>query len=182
MFEPTWKQFEKDIHTSDDPNKQFKALEAFTETRDKEMIASQKARDYEKSRKETVAKEKPAWVKAKREEEANEMTGLLKDLKSGGALKSSIIPMPGYLLVKPEKQEDQVIGGIFLPATNDQEPTTGRIKACGGKLVTDKNIIDCPVEVGDKVLFKKFAGMNILVMGEDCRLMQFSDMLGKLDD
>lgn len=181
-YEPTWKEHSDKVFTSHDPHEQFKALEALDETRTKEMAMSKKARDWEISRKASAAKEKPQWVKKKRAEETAELDSFITDLKKGGKLDAPITPMPGYLLVKPDTQKEQTESGLFLAMAEDIEPTTGTIVAVGEQLVMAKNVLNCPVKIGDKVLFKKFAGMSLLVAGESCRLMQFTDMLARIDD
>lgn len=180
-YEPIWKEHSDKLHTSNDPKEQFKALEALDEVRTKEMAVSKKARDWEEGRKASIAKEKPQWIKQKRDAETAEVDGFLTGLKKGGEIESPISPMPGYLLVKPDTQKEQTESGLFLAMSEDIEPTTGVIMAIGEQLVMQKNVLNCPVKVGDKVLFKKFAGMSLLVAGESCRLMQFTDMLARID-
>lgn len=182
MFTPTWKEHEAKIFTSQDPKEQFKALEAFEDTREKEMAVSKKARDYEKSRKERVAKEKPQWVKEKRADETREVDTFLKSLKQGGKFDKAMTPMPGYILILPDQAQEKTDSGIYLAMPEEIEPTTGRVVACGDQLVMQKNVLNCPVKPGDKVLFKKYAGMSLIVVGEPCRLMQFTDLLARIDD
>lgn len=182
MYEPTWKQYEAGIREAQSPAEQLKSLEAFEETRTKEMAVSQKARDYEESRRKRVAKDKPQWIKQKRAEETAELDGFVKDLKKGGEIDAPITPMPGYILVKPEAVKEQTDSGLFIAMPEAIESNIGIVKACGGALFMEKNILVCPVKVGDRVFTKKFAGMDLLVEGENCKLMQFTDLLARIDD
>jgi co-chaperonin GroES (HSP10) len=180
MYEPPWKQYEEGIR-SGDPKEQLKSLEAFEETREKEMAISKKARDWETSRKEVVAKEKPKWVKEKRKEETAELDSFTASLKEGGSIEKPVTPMPGYVLVKPDEAPKETASGIYIEQEST-EVNTGRIVEVGTDLIMEKNILPCPVQIGDHIYHKKFAGMSLLVNGESCKLMQFTDLLMKIDD
>jgi hypothetical protein len=61
-YSPPWKQWEAPMLHQDSKN-QTSAGDKFHEVREHELRTDPKARKWEESRKERVAKDKPAWVK-----------------------------------------------------------------------------------------------------------------------
>lgn len=182
-YNPSWKPFEKDL-SSTDLDKALKASDAFEETRDKELQTSQKARNWEKGRKQEIAKNKSEWVKQKRQEELDPIQKSLMELKQGGFFDSGIQPMPGFVLIKPEFKE-KTDSGIYL--TNEDSAkmntNTGVVLAIGKEIVHLAKVVEPPVGVGDRVLMKKgLPGLEMSVKGEYCLLMQWSDLLGRIEN
>jgi len=84
-------------------------------------------------------------------------------------------------MIKPTPKEDVSKGGIFLPDTAKEKPQEGQIVAVGpGRLTEDGKRIAMEVKVGDKVLYAKYAGMEIKLDGEEFLIVRESDVLGKL--
>jgi chaperonin GroES len=181
MYKPTWSEYEKDMH-SDSPEMQRKATDAFLDTRVKETAISRKAKDWEADRKKDWVKAKPKWAKQRveAEQQADPSVQLVKEIKSGGSHAHGLQPARGYLLIQMEQQESQTEGGLFLAEGGLAEPNTAVVLAVGDDLILDKHILPAPVKSGAKVLLKKFAGMEITLKGEQCRLVQFTDVLGEL--
>lgn len=181
MYNPTWKQYEKDMH-SGDAKKEFEAFEAFSNEREKELATSAKARKWEEERKKEAMAYKPTHVKKRIAAEKAEYNKPLKELKNAGIF-SNLNPAPGFILVEVNQQEEQTSSGIILSVTPDTEPNTGTVLKCGPEkvYVNIEGLLEhmpCPIKQGDKILFKKFAGMDAVVDGNNCRLMQFTDVLG----
>jgi co-chaperonin GroES (HSP10) len=181
MFEPTWKEHERDIQ-SDDAEISRRATDAFIEARDKEISISKKAADWEKDRKAEFAKNKPEWVKEKRaaERSADPSIKVIEEIKSGGSHNYGLKPSRGYLLIKLDQLKEQTDSGIYLATEEISEPNTATVLEVGNDLILEKHIVPTPVQPGAKVLLKKFAGMEITLKGEKCRIIQFSDVLGEL--
>lgn len=191
-FIPTWGQYEEAANNQTDAKAALKASDAFEEERAKEMRNSKKARDWETSRKASIMREKPRWVKKQRKEEAEVITRELAKFKQAGVFDYDVEPMPGYILVRVESLQKNV-SGIVLAESD--EPNTGIVvKASDDQLtvVGDTQILlKCPVQAGDKIMFKKYAGAGIAGLEirskeNDYRLMRWSysndtnDLLAKL--
>lgn len=180
-YEPSWKQYEKQIHTAP-PQEAEKALDAFLQERDKELKVNPKAREYEKSRRERLAKDKPEWVKSKRKEDSRDLIKEgLERLKDGGEF-LGVRPVAGYVLVKPDTPEPVELAGIIIEEEDDRGSNKGEVIEIGGELALEKTIMKPPVGKGDKVMYKWFAGIDVLVKGEPMKLMQFTDLLAVIDD
>jgi len=92
-----------------------------------------------------------------------------------------ISPLADRVMIKPTPKEDVSKGGIFLPDTAKEKPQEGQIVAVGpGRLTEDGKRIAMEVKVGDKVIYAKYAGMEIKLDGEEYLIVRESDILGKL--
>jgi chaperonin GroES len=174
-FIPTWKRHEKDLHTSD------KAVEAFDETRKREIATSKRAADWEESRKEEWAKNKPKVVQDRIKSQNQELDQFKKELSTAGAFDSYFQPMPSLLVVQADEREQQTEGGIFLPDTAGELQNSGVVKSVGGVRYSDLSELHHPVPEGAHVIFKKGAGLDIELKWGKCKLMQYTDILGILE-
>ncbi len=75
--------------------------------------------------------------------------------------KTSIKPLPGYLLVEPLKQEKATASGIYLPESHEEKPQSRCVLAVGGAIYDDGREILCPVKVNDVVVYKEWGGKDI---------------------
>lgn len=87
-----------------------------------------------------------------------------------------IRPLRNMIVVqKNEKDEVQLESGLVLPEIADEEAFDGTVLAVGpGSIDKKGNIVPVSIEVGDRVLFGKYAGQEIeidkkkyLIMSED---------------
>jgi len=180
-YEPTWKEYEDKMHTGT-VEEQLKAADAFEEERKKETTFSRKAREWEEGRKKEAYAAKPEWVKKKRKETHDLSHKIISDIKSIGSFVGNLKPAPGYVLVQITHNEEQTSTG-FVIVRESNEPNTGNVLAIGADLRTkDGHFISSPAtNIGDMVIFKKFAGADISVEDKTCRLLQFSDILAVLE-
>lgn len=178
-YNPTWSEHE-DKMLSDDPKEQQKYTDAFIAEREKEMSLSKKARDWESDRKAEWAKNKPEWVKEQSELEKDPSKKLINEIRDGGSHDYDIKPARGYLLIRIDMQDEELSNGLVIARDDVSEPNTAVVVAVGDELILDKHIVPVPVKSGARILFKKFAGMDIVVKGETLRMIQFSDVLGEL--
>jgi chaperonin GroES len=82
-------------------------------------------------------------------------------------------PINDRVVVKPALAEEKTQGGIIIPDTAKEKPQRGEIVAVGpGK---DGNLMT--VQVGDIVLYGKYAGQELQFKGEDYLIMREDDIL-----
>lgn len=191
-YNPTWARYEKDANDKHDPKKARIASDAFLKERDQELKTSAAARTWEKDRKAAIASQKPQYTKERLAKEKLEEQAPFLELKKGGIYKEMIKPMPGFVLIKVEDLKEREVRGIIIPVTQE-EATTGHVMAVGAPLVIGERIINPQFVVGNKVMFKKFAGglgvagLDLNLQGENYRLMRWaanpsdSDILGVLE-
>jgi chaperonin GroES len=87
-------------------------------------------------------------------------------------------PLGDRVLVRPSEGEEQTTGGIFLPDTARKKPQEGEVLAVGPGRVTKKGErAPIAVNVGDTVIYSKWAGTEIRVDGEDLMLIDEDSIL-----
>ena len=91
-------------------------------------------------------------------------------------------PLNDRIVVEPLEQEEQTASGIFLPETAKEKPQQGKVVAAGpGARDEDGNRMALDVQVGDIVLFAKYAGTEIKLDGKKVLIMKEGDVLGVLE-
>lgn len=84
------------------------------------------------------------------------------------------------VLVLPVDKDDMTDSGIlYVPATAQERQSEGIIIAAGrGRMDANNIFVPTEVEPGDRVLFGKYAGSEIVLRGKTCRLMREDEILG----
>lgn len=91
----------------------------------------------------------------------------------------NIRPLGDRILVEAVEQEETIAGGLLLPETAKEKPQQGNVLAVGaGRRDDDGKRIPMDVEVGNKVLFAKYAGTEIKLNGKKLLIMKETDILG----
>jgi len=92
---------------------------------------------------------------------------------------ANIKPLGDRVLVKPIEQEAETESGLLLPETAKEKPQEGEVIAVGaGKRDDDGDRIALDVEVGNRVIFAKYAGTEVKLDGDKMLIMKESDILG----
>jgi chaperonin GroES len=96
----------------------------------------------------------------------------------------NIRPLGDRLIVEPVEQEETIAGGMLvLPETAKEKPQQGKVLAAGaGRRDEAGKRIDMDVEVGNIVLFAKYAGTEIKLGGKKVLIMKESDILGIVEE
>jgi chaperonin GroES len=90
----------------------------------------------------------------------------------------NVQPIGGYILVKPEQEEEKTASGLIIQTEKNEKPQRGEIITLGtGKLDDNGKQIPWNVKVGDTVIFKKYSPEEMEINGEEYLLMQESDIL-----
>ncbi|MBW4443555.1 MAG: co-chaperone GroES [Plectolyngbya sp. WJT66-NPBG17] len=91
---------------------------------------------------------------------------------------STVKPLGDRVFVKVSEAEEKTAGGIILPDNAKEKPQIGEIVAVGsGKLNEKGDRQPMEVEVGNKVLYSKYAGTDIKLGGDDYVLLSEKDIL-----
>ncbi len=89
-------------------------------------------------------------------------------------------PLADRVVVKPIEREEVTKGGIVLPDTVREKPQDGKVIAVGpGRLSEDGKLIKMEVKVGDRVIYARYAGMEIKIDDEELVILREMDILAK---
>ena len=95
--------------------------------------------------------------------------------------KTKFRPLHDRVVVRRLKSEEKTAGGIIIPDTTKEKPQEGEIIAAGpGGRDEAGKLIPLDVKAGDKVLFGKWSGTEVVLDGEELLIMKESDVMGVL--
>ena len=93
-----------------------------------------------------------------------------------------IRPLGDRILVKRVKEEEKSKGGIIIPDTAKEKPQEGKVVAVGkGKMTEQGKLLTPDVKAGDKILFGKYSGSDVMIEGEEHLILREDDILGVLE-
>ena len=81
-----------------------------------------------------------------------------------------LTPLNDRVIIKRAQQEEKSAGGIHLGVADKLDTTTGLVLASAND----------SLEVGDTVLFSKYAGMEFTVAGEVVWIMKYEELIAKI--
>jgi chaperonin GroES len=88
-------------------------------------------------------------------------------------------PLHDRIIVKRLEEERKSSGGIVIPDTAAEKPSTGEVMAVGpGKTDDSGKLLPMGVKVGDKILFGKYSGQEFKHEGTDLLHMREDDVIG----
>ena len=91
-------------------------------------------------------------------------------------------PLHDRVLVRRIEAEEKTPGGIIIPDTAKEKPVEGEVLAVGaGARDENGRIVPLDVKVGDRVLFGKWAGTEVIIDGEDRLILKEADILGVIE-
>ena len=92
-------------------------------------------------------------------------------------------PLHDRVVIRRIEAEAKTKGGIIIPDTAKEKPQEGEIVAVGsGARDEAGKLVPLDVKAGDRVLFGKWSGTEVVLDGEDLLIMKESDIMGVLTD
>jgi chaperonin GroES len=91
-------------------------------------------------------------------------------------------PLHDRVLVRRVEAAERTPGGIIIPDTAKEKPAEGEVLAVGpGARDETGRIVPLDVKPGDRVLFGKWAGTEVLIDGEERLILKEADILGVIE-
>ncbi len=91
-------------------------------------------------------------------------------------------PLHDRVLVRRVESEEKTAGGLIIPDTAKEKPAEGIVVAAGeGARKDSGELIPMAVKEGDKILFGKWSGTEVILDGEELLIMKESDILGIIE-
>jgi chaperonin GroES len=90
-------------------------------------------------------------------------------------------PLQDRVLVERTPNEDTTKGGLIIPDTAQEKPLQGLVVAVGpGKRTETGSIVPTTVQAGDRILFGKWAGIEITLDGKELVVLKEDEIFGIL--
>lgn len=91
---------------------------------------------------------------------------------------ANLKPLLDNVIVKPLDSETTTASGIVIPDTVSKEkPMRGEVISVGPGKMKDGQKIECPVSVGDVVVFTKYAPTEIKIDNQELYILGFDSLL-----
>jgi len=91
-------------------------------------------------------------------------------------------PLHDRVVVKRTEEQEQQIGGLYIPDTAKEKPQEGEVVAVGdGRVLDDGRRVPLDLKVGDRVLFGKYSGTEVKLGDEELLILRESDVLGVVE-
>lgn len=86
-------------------------------------------------------------------------------------MKTELLPLTKRVVIKRVEAEEVTEGGLFIPESAKEKPRKGVVVA----IAADKESV---LEVGDKVVFGKYAGVELILDKDSLVVMKEEDVIG----
>ena len=93
-------------------------------------------------------------------------------------------PLGDRLIVKPVEEEETTASGIVLPDTAREKPQEGLVEAVGNGRYNEQSgqRVALDVQVGDRVIYAKYAGSEVKIDDTDYLILSEKDILAIVSD
>ena len=98
-------------------------------------------------------------------------------------MKINFKPLEDRIVIVEDTPEQVSAGGILIPAEAQQRELTGTVVAIGDGLLSEHALTYLPmyVAVGDRVLYTKYAGGTVKILGKDYQVMRQNAVIAIID-
>ena len=91
-------------------------------------------------------------------------------------------PLQDRIVIKIIEDTEQTSGGIFIPDSAKEKPQKGEVVAVGSGKTNDKGEKEpIGVNVGDIVLYAKYAGTEVKMDGVEYKILSIKDALAVIE-
>ncbi len=91
-----------------------------------------------------------------------------------------ITPLNDRVVVVRTDVEEVTKGGLFIPETGKEKPQEGLVIAVGSGKIVNNVFVPLDVKIGDKVLFGKYSGTEVVVDDADLLILREDEIFAKL--
>lgn len=87
-------------------------------------------------------------------------------------------PLGDKIVIELVETEEKTISGIVLPDSAKEKPQEGIVVAVGnGKVYDNGQRVALEVQVGDRIIFSKYAGTEVKYENKEYLILRESDVL-----
>jgi chaperonin GroES len=91
-----------------------------------------------------------------------------------------IIPLNDRIVIFRQEEKEMVKNGLFIPENAVEKPQEGLVVAVGSGKVVNNVFVPLDVKVGDKILFGKFSGTEVVVDDVKLLILREEEVFAKL--
>ena len=92
-------------------------------------------------------------------------------------------PTGSKILIKVDSPEEITKGGIVIPEVAKEDKSQGIVVNFGfGKLLPNGKYVDFEVKSGDRVLFGKYAGDDVIINGDPYKVIDEKEIIGVFEE
>ncbi|MCC7104189.1 MAG: co-chaperone GroES [Chloroflexi bacterium] len=96
---------------------------------------------------------------------------------------TSLRPLGNRIVVEAKAHEEMTRSGIYLPDTSREKPQEGTVVAVGpGRRLDNGKLAPVEVEVGQRVLYAKWAGTEVKIDDKEVLIFNDTDVLAVITD
>ena len=88
-----------------------------------------------------------------------------------------LVPLGDRVVLKQLEAEETTKSGIVLPGQAQEKPQQAEVVAVGPGGVVEGKEVKMEVEVGNKVIYSKYAGTEVKLDGEEYIIVKQNDIL-----
>jgi chaperonin GroES len=92
----------------------------------------------------------------------------------------NVTPLHDRVLVRRLEEKETAKGGIIIPDTAKEKPHEGEVMAVGAGKIEKGKRVPLDVKVGDRILFGKYTGNDILVDDQEYLILREEEVLAKV--
>ena len=89
----------------------------------------------------------------------------------------TLVPLGDRVVLKQLEAEETTKSGIVLPGQAQEKPQQAEVIAVGPGGVVEGKEVKMEVEVGNKVIYSKYAGTEVKLDGEEYIIVKQNDIL-----
>jgi chaperonin GroES len=92
----------------------------------------------------------------------------------------NVTPLHDRVLVRRLEERETAKGGIIIPDTAKEKPQEGEVMAVGAGKIEKGKRVPLDVKAGDRILFGKYTGNDILVDDQEYLILREEEILAKI--
>ena len=96
------------------------------------------------------------------------------------AAAAKVGPLADRVVVRSLEEAEQTRGGLFIPDSAKEKPQQGEILAVGPGRFDEGTRVPMELKVGDRVLYGKYSGTEVVIDGEPLLILRETDVLAVL--
>lgn len=91
-------------------------------------------------------------------------------------------PLGDRVIIEVAKEEEKTVGGIVLASAAKEKPQTGTVIAVGeGRTLENGEKAPVAVNVGEQVMFEKYAGTEVKYEGTEYLIVAAKDIIAVVE-